>query len=415
MIRYSLSILLGLIASSCSLPVKEDDSLLQTLMQKDPSKFQYILEYADSLEVQIMYTQINRDANNNPSFKSFYFNVDSTRYFYPASTVKLPLVLLSLEKLNELNIQGLTKFTPMYHDSVYAGQRSVKSDPTSENGQPSVAHYAMKILVNSDNDAYNCLYEFIGQRAANEKLRSKGYNMRVLHRLERPLPPDQNRHTEAVRFVQDGMVIFQQPMLVNPDSIKPTRLVFKGRGYLRNDTLVRKPLEFTYKNFYPLQEQQEVLKAIIFPESVKPEKRFNISPEDREFVLQYMSQLPRETKYPPYEKDTSLYDAYRKFLMFGEDRMPIPSNIRIFNKEGDAYGYMIDNAYIVDFDAGVEFMLSAVISTNSDGIFGDDLYDYKTVGYPFMKNLGQLVYHYELNRKRARSPDLGEFKFPYDQ
>ena len=86
----------------------------------------------------------------------------------------------------------------------------------------------------------------------------------------------------------------------------------------------------------------------------------------------------------------------------------------IFNKVGDAYGYLIDNAYIVDFDNGAEFMLSAVILSNTDGIYNDGNYDYQTLGYPFMKNLGQLIYNYELQRKRVHKPDLSAFQFAYD-
>ena len=63
-----------LLLSSCSRPVKEDEHFLQNLMQTEPAKFQSVLDPQDSLEVQIIYTQINRDANNRPSFKSFYFN-----------------------------------------------------------------------------------------------------------------------------------------------------------------------------------------------------------------------------------------------------------------------------------------------------------------------------------------------------
>ena len=82
---------------------------------------------------------------------------------------------------------------------------------------------------------------------------------------------------------------------------------------------------------------------------------------------------------------------------------------------GDAYGYLIDNSYIVDFENGVEFMLSAVILSNTDGIYNDSKYDYKTLGYPFMKNLGQLIYQYELKRKKVHKPELSAFRFTYDQ
>ena len=91
----SLPCLLLLLLQFCASPVKEDSDLLLTLMRSEPAKFRHILDNSDSLEVQILYTQINRDANNRPTFKSFSFRLDSTHYFYPASTVKLPLVLES--------------------------------------------------------------------------------------------------------------------------------------------------------------------------------------------------------------------------------------------------------------------------------------------------------------------------------
>ena len=60
-------------------------------------------------------------------------------------------------------------------------------------------------------------------------------------------------------------------------------------------------------------------------------------------------------------------------------------------------------------------MLSVVIHASTDGIYNDDEYEYKTLGYPFMRNLGQMIYQYELERRRARKPDLTEFRFQYDE
>ncbi len=411
-----LFIILSVLAlASCKQTIKEDENFLENLMRQQPEKFDSILLNKDKLEVQIIYTQIDRDENNIPSFKSFYYNVDSTRYFYPASTIKLPIALLALEKLNHLQIPGLNKFTPMFSDSVYAGQLSAHKDSTSENGLPSVEHYVKKILVVSDNDAYNRLYEFMGQKAVNETLQQKGYYMKVLHRLERPLIPDQNRHTETVRFVKNDSIVYQQPMLVNADSILPYSVSLKGKAHFKNDSLVNGPFDFTYKNFYPLTTQQKVLRALLFPESVAASKRFDISEEDRHFVLKYMSQLPAETSYPAYKSDTTYYDAYCKFFMFGESRKKIPSSIRIFNKVGDAYGYLLDNAYIIDTEHNVEFMLTAVINTNTDEIYNDGVYEYHTIGYPFMQNIGKAIYNYEVKRPRKNKSDLSAFKLTYDK
>ena len=66
----------------------------------------------------------------------------------------------------------------------------------------------------------------------------------------------------------------------------------------------------------------------------------------------------------------------------------MPDNIRIFNKIGDAYGFMIDNAYVVDFENNVEFLLAAVLLVNENEMFNDDKYEYEEVGFPFMKRLG---------------------------
>lgn len=385
-------------------------------MKSKPDQFQHLLDSADFYEVQIIYVQINRDQENKPAFKRFYFNLDSSQYFYPASTVKLPAVLLALEKLRALNIQHLDKDTPMLHDSVYSGQSSVRTDTTSANNMASVAHYAKKILVVSDNDAYNRLYEFIGQENFNNELHKKGYSdTRILHRLERALSPDENAHTEAIRFFQKHGVVYEQPMLVNQNPYVSSTSILKGKGYIKNDTLVSAPFDFSYKNFFPLNEQQRLLQSIIFQETVPAKGRFNITEEDRLFVLQYMSQLPTETTYPPYYQEPDLYtDAYCKFLMFG-GKGAVPTNIRVFNKVGDAYGYLIDNAYIVDFDNNVEFMLSAVIHVNKDGIYNDGKYEYESVGQPFLKNLGNLIYEYELSRNKKHRPDLSAYKFEYER
>src|SRR6185436_6516841 len=106
-------------------------------------------------------------------------------------------------------------------------------------------------------------------------------------------------------------------MLFNEDSIRAPRRVFRGVAYIKGTEKINKPFEFTYKNFYPLEEQQQILRAVLFPESIDSSRRFALTSADRKFVMQYMSQLPRETKFPAYYKDKNYYDAYCKFFMYG--------------------------------------------------------------------------------------------------
>lgn len=409
------------------------DKLLADLLQGHRELFGKVLDQPLVYDLQIIYTQINRDAQNRPSFKTYQYQVDKNRYFYPASTVKLPAVLLALEKLNTLNVP---RDAAMITDSAYAGQTRVQRDTTAQTGLPSVDQYARKILITSDNDAFNRLYELVGQCPFNDGLKAKGYeNTRIVHRLSVPLTPDQNAHTNPVALltglrkaptkqeVESGALMNDNLTLVNAQTCDHTPQapgpILRGTGYMVGqnyyvgDSLVKKPFDFTAKNAFPLEDQQAILRALLFPESVAPKQRFNLRPDDYRFVYQYMSQLPRETRWPNYKADTSLYDSYCKFLLFGDKKTPMPTSIRIFNKVGDAYGYLLDNAYVVDFDRGIEFMLTAMISCNSDGVFNDDKYDYDTVGYPFLGNLGRLIYDYESTRKKPRKPDLSKFQVAY--
>jgi hypothetical protein len=84
----------------------------------------------------------------------------------------------------------------------------------------------------------------------------------------------------------------------------------------------------------------------------------------------------------------------------------MPDHVKIFNKVGLAYGFLLDNAYIVDFENKIEFFLSAVVYSNSNGVLNDDSYDYDTLTIPFLADVGRAIYEYELQRDREFDPDL---------
>ncbi|GAB2807909.1 hypothetical protein GCM10027043_03710 [Ferruginibacter profundus] len=401
--------------------VAKTDSLLAGLLARNPAFFDSMLIHKKDWNVQIIYTQVNRAANGVPTLKNYYFNVNPAAYFYPASTVKLPIALLALQKLNELKDKGIDRNTTMITEAGNSQQTAVYNDPTTIDGKPTIAQYIKKILMVSDNDAYNRLYEFLGQDYINKELHKKGYaDVQILHRLDIVLPELANRQTNPVKFLDGaGTVLYQQP-LQNNTSRYAVRNDSLGKSFYRSGSLVNGPMDFSKKNRISLEDLHRILVSLVFPERVTASERFNITEDDRKFVLKYMSQLPTESTFPPYSADTATYfPAYCKFLLLGGDPSAslkaLPGNIRIFNKPGDAYGQMLDVAYIVDYDKGVEFFVSAVIYCNSDGTLNDDKYDYKTTGLPFMKNLGQVIYDYEVKRPKQFLPDLSDFKFIYDK
>ena len=425
---YSL-IVIALLAA-CSAPETAETELLDSLADDQNFIYQLLAEQNDTVvnevinhpsryELQILYTQIDRDSANRPSFTSHYYGIDSNTYFYPASTVKLPVALLALEKINELGVEGLDKYTRLRIDSAYSGQTRVEYDSTAENLKPSVAQYVRKIFVVSDNDAYNRLYEFLGQDYINDKLEAKSYdNFKIVHRLSVFNTVDENQHTNPVQFYDDAKVLYQQELIQSARSYDlDITGTTKGVGYYRNDTLINEPKNFSGNNTLSVGILQDMLKSVLFPEAVPEQQRFNLTDEDYQFVYRYLSQLPRETTYPDYASDTTenYYDSYAKFFLFGDNKDEIGNDIRIFNKIGQAYGYLTDNAYVVDFENNVEFMLTAVIHVNENQIYNDNQYEYDEVGLPFFAKLGQAVLAYERQREREGQPDLSRFRVDYDR
>jgi hypothetical protein len=257
----------------------------------------------------------------------------------------------------------------------------------------------------------------LGQQYLHDQLKAKGYNdAQIIRRLAISMPEELHRTTNPVSFRDStGKVLYEQPMLKSNYNYI-TRNDFLGKGYLdEKDQLVNSPMDFSRKNRIYLQDLHNILRSVLFPEAVAPAQRFNINEDDYKFLYQYMSQLPGETTFPEYDT-AHYYDAYCKFLLFGTQKhKPLPKHIRIFNKVGWSYGFLTDVAYIVDFEKNIEFMLSATVYCNEDGILNDDKYDYETVGLPFLENLGKVIYEEEVKRKRKHQPDLSKFKVNYDK
>jgi hypothetical protein len=404
--KFYLSILFSILLYSESIG-QVNTQLLESLMKQRPDQFAEILNNPNEFRVQLFYTQIDRDENNIPHFKEYSYRLNPSEYFYPASTVKMPLAILALDKINSLQIPGLTKSSTLYYDSVGARQEIIYNNPYAENGKQTIEQAIKEIFLVSDNNAANRLFEFIGQEAIHTKLAEKGYqDAYIRNRLDLGRTQEESRQTQAIdAFDDNGKLIYHFNAQYNKQTL-PNYNVQLGKGYLNNnDSLINAPLDFSTKNRIYLNDLHHILQSVIFHDQTPKAKQFNLTTEDRAFLTKWMHTLPTESVYPTY--DTAAYwPAYCKFLYMGSEKGPVPSNIKIFNKVGDAYGFLLDISYIVDPINKVEFMLSGVIYCNQDGILNDGKYDYDTIGFPFYKNMGRLIYDFELKRKKEFLPNF---------
>ena len=385
---------------------KTDSLLKEILNDIQDSTTKSALSNLDQHRIQIIYTQINRDKKGKPSFTNYHLNVDPDLYFNPASMVKMPLAFLSLEKLQEMNKPGVNKHTRMKYDSSYGRQVAMTNDSSAENSYPSIAHFIKRAFLISENDPYNRMYQFVGQQQTNKKLIEKGYTSIRITRQFMGYTEEQNRHTNGIEFIDKiGNTIYSQAPQYNTDSFQFPSPILIGNAHInREDQLVATPFDFTKHNNLSLEDMRKMIQAVVFPNSVEKRNRFNISEEDRLFLLQYMSQYPSETNYPKYDSEL-FYDSYVKFF-FSDSSHKIPSHIRVFNKVGWAYGFMTDVSYVIDTKNNIDYMLSATIYVNSDGVVNDSKYDEETVGFPFFDKIGRAIYAYELSRSHQHKPVL---------
>src|SRR5215218_6488783 len=100
---------------------RHTDAFLAQLLSGNP-ELDRILKNNDQWQVRVIYTRIDRDKKNRPQLTNYFYNINPKQYFYPASTVKLPISVLALQRLNQLGIDGLDKNATMIAGMDYPGQ-----------------------------------------------------------------------------------------------------------------------------------------------------------------------------------------------------------------------------------------------------------------------------------------------------
>lgn len=226
---------------------KTDGYLSDILLKSNYPILQQVITDPMKYRCQIIYTEINRDKKNNPTFKNYYFNYDPKLYYNPASIVKLPLAFLSLEKLNKLSKKKINKHSIIQFDSSYERQRTLYKDSTSVDGFPTIAHFIKRAFLISENDPYNRMYQYVGQQEINRNLHAKGYPETRITRQFMGFTTEQNRHTNAIRFIdKNGNLIYSQPPAYNTDSFDFSQKILLGKAHInRNDSLIMQPFDFT--------------------------------------------------------------------------------------------------------------------------------------------------------------------------
>lgn len=391
--------------------------LLDSLFKNCLSKYGQVFANPSAYRLQVFYTQINRDAHGKAGFAEHSFR-DGNEYIYPASTVKLPMSILALAKIEELSEKGVKRDQRMITDSAFQCRKAIVSDSSSVTGFPSIENYIKKMLLVSDNQAFARTYDFVTYNYAHKKLSESGFEaIRLLNRLEAQCPVDTLPASPPVYFFNNNTdTLYKQALsipnhrLIHPDKNSVAGEYHRGA----NGKWEKGPNDFSAHNYLRPVDLHRMMKELVFDDQ-QGSVHLAITKDARQFLLKQLGSYPRESDHPLYSQNI-YYDSYKKYLFYGASVAKInQDSIRIFNIVGRAYGFLIDCAYIIDVKNSVEFLLTCTIYVNKGGRIGSGKYEYDQLGLPFMKDLGRCIYNFERNREKEFPPDLSEYKELFDK
>ncbi|MCM1983545.1 serine hydrolase [Lyngbya confervoides] len=208
---------------------------------------------------------IYADSNQNQ-----YQDAEDKGFFNPASTIKVGIAALVLEKLNQLDLP---------RDSTYQFANS--------NTPISIAEDIRKALIISDNDATNRLIQFLSFDALNHTIQAKAIPSFMVNRLML----DRGTLTDSPAItLQSGDTTQQLPAAAATESYP---------CWEKDQTL---------GNCATAQDLLSILTRITYPQWFPPEQSFNLRPGDRAWLQETLSQTPQQAGFPGYA------DNYCRFL-----------------------------------------------------------------------------------------------------
>ena len=380
--KQLVCLLLSIILFGCSL---ETNPIKSSFRKNDFLK--EIIKEKEDYEIQILLTKIDQ-YNSKVDFQEYKYQLDDNKYFYPASTIKLPIVVLTLKKINELRSKGSeitlkSKITLNYKDDY--------SELVIRDSITSFQNLIADVFLVSDNSASNILIDFIGYNYFNHEMENAGFDKTYLNHKFNPDPYVNS--TWQISDLDNNLIssINDNQKIIKAD--EKTNGLEKGeRRYFKGEIL-DESLNFSEKNRSSITDMHNLIKYIFYPEIFDSTNTFNLNVEDYDFLRYWMSRFTYEDIGEKFIGDENFFETYNKFFIHGDEQSVSNEQIRVYNKIGQAYGTSIDNGLIKNYQDNVEFILTATIYTNKNKVINDNLYEYDDLAVPFLAKLSRAIYN----------------------
>lgn len=359
------------------------DPMLEQLLATGGPALKMVMAEPEKYRFQVLYGIVRDEPK--ASIERHGYRVDA-EYFYPASSMKLPIALASYDRIPALRRAGkrtLGRDVPIRIHAV---------NETAEPFSTTLARETWRALVVSDNYSANRLLSFVGHREAHETLWSLGLkSTRIRAGFATGDPIDPAEVSPKIDIVSDGVT----------DEIAPRKSTLElpptdasnlsiGQRAIVDGRVVEGPMSFAKKNAIRLVDLQNTLVRIMRPDLLPATPADAASKEDIAYLREALGTLPSQSGLAGFARNV-VADYQLSPLLRGIERVRPRGRFEIYSKVGQAYGFLITNAYVVDKETSRSFFVTAVVYANPDETMNSDRYAYDTISYPALADVGEVI------------------------
>jgi hypothetical protein len=359
------------------------DPLAEQLLSGGSAALRTVIATPEKYRFQVLYGEIREGAT--PALERHGYRAD-VEYFFPASSMKVPITLATYDRLAKLRGAGRPALTR---------DATMRIHPVSGNGEPYVttlARETWRALIVSDNFSANRLLGVVGHREAHETLWSLGLSSARIHsgfatgaEID-PAELSPRIELAAAGGATDELAARRSDLLLPATDATSLDI---GKANIVDGRRVEGPLSFADKNAMRLRDLQDTLVRIMRPDLLPASAALDTaSKEDLAYVREALGTLPSQSGLAGFDRNVVADYQLSPFLR-GIERVRPRGHFQIFSKVGQAYGFLIANAYVVDKDTGRSFFLVASIYANPDETMNGDSYAYDSISFPALADVGE--------------------------
>lgn len=381
-IKLSILFTLGWLLVHGQLPISEGD--LDSLLRSD----QVVRKVLDdpAFRFQLKYSVIDTCERIDQS--PLTISIGEAQYFYPASTVKLPIALLTLEKIKNLNLELDDQL--IINDNVDCGNKRYIERCSSE--KLTFRRLFRELIIVSDNDHYNALYHFLTPKDIMDRLSELGYNGTRIYKSFTGCDVVNQLKTNSLRVVRNDSLVYTQEASVMAFNEMAKCFLYDelkliGQRHEYDRRIVDGPFDFNYNLDIPLEELHEMMSRLFVKHAYINELQWNMLNKHEAFIKRTLAEFPKDLSNSKFHDQDKYPNNVFKFFM--EDRYG--DHVMYHSKIGLSYGFTTETCYFDIPESCYNFLVSVSLYTNSNKTVNDGEYEYEEIARPVLQRIARLL------------------------